>query len=313
MTYKFFKTAIFSISALAMIVISSCTKPLPGRTDFTTVNQEFVILQQSGFANFASTAFNRGSDTIRLNVIVELASSANPSASTTVNIKFDPAAIAIYNTASPLPGYIPFPAANFKLLSTTLTIPAGQHYAQTTLEVYTKGLDPALSYMAPISIVDASGKNLSGNLNTAYFHTIGNPLAGIYQWLGQRWNSSTGLDTTKPPARTPRDQSQAISPLGPTTLFFPVTYLDQNSVNAGIQLTFDNNAGVLSNFQASLYDPTNNIGAVGFSVLTAPILVGFKIVGDGSTRYVGSTFRFYSVYDNGGGGQRAVIDNFVKQ
>jgi hypothetical protein len=54
--------------------------------------------------------------------------------------------------------------------------------------------------MAPISIVDASGKGLSANLNTVYFHTIGNPLAGQYSYDFYRWNVA---DTTTVVARVP--------------------------------------------------------------------------------------------------------------
>ena len=110
-----------------------------------------------------------------------MASVSNPSSPLTVRIAVDPVAITIYNAANSS-NDVALPASNFLLLTTTSTLPGGQHYAQTTLQVYTKGLDPATSYMTPISITDASGKQLSSNLNTLYFYTIGNPLAGSYQW-----------------------------------------------------------------------------------------------------------------------------------
>jgi hypothetical protein len=42
--------------------------------------------------------------------------------------------------------------------------------------------------MLPLTITDASGKNLSGNQNTVYYHIIGNPLAGKYNTVGTRYN-----------------------------------------------------------------------------------------------------------------------------
>ena len=42
--------------------------------------------------------------------------------------------------------------------------------------------------MLPISITDASGKSLTSNQNTIYFHIIGNPLAGPYNVAGTRYN-----------------------------------------------------------------------------------------------------------------------------
>ncbi len=311
MNNKILKTAKISIPALLLIFLSGCLKTHDGFIDFTKTS-DFVILQNAGLANFSSVAFNRGSDTVNLTVRVDLASATNPSSSTTVSIALDPSLIAPYNSANPQPGYLVLPAANYKLLANSLTIPAGQHYAETTLQVYTKGLDPVLSYMLPVSITDASGKALSSNLNTIYFHTVGNPLAGVYTFTGKRWNAPN-LDTSTAPSSTPYNNvSISISPLGPTTLYMPDAYLSQNSVAAGTALSFTNNAGVLSNFQASLYDPAPSaIAAVGFSVITGPVLVGSQIVGDASTKYVGSTFRIYYVFFNGSA-QRAIIDNFVK-
>lgn len=315
MTYKFLKTAIFSIAALALIVISSCTKSLPGRTDFTQTS-DFVILQNGGLTNFASTAYNRGSDTVYLTVRVDLASATNPAGSTTVNLVLDNAAIATYNVANPQPGYVALPAGNFKLLSTSLTIPAGQHYAETTLQVYTKNLDPAVSYMTPISIVDASGKNLSSNLNTAYFHTIGNPLAGPYAWSYRRWSGTT--DTTTANNGGGSDQIVGISPLGPTSLAFPEGYLDVFvDPNAVMTLNFINNAGVLSNFTGFLaqkyQDEITDPAGFGGAIVTSSALVGFKLVGNASTHFAGSTFRFYTSIKNSAGGIRTLIDTFVKQ
>ena len=88
-----------------------------------------------------------------------------------------------------VPAIVAFAANMYKIVNPVVTIPAGQHYAQVTVQVYSKnGFDPALSYMLPVSIIDASGKNLSGNLNTVYYHVIGNPLAGIITLWVSRYN-----------------------------------------------------------------------------------------------------------------------------
>jgi hypothetical protein len=315
MTYKFLKTAIFSVSALALIVISSCTKSLPGRTDFTQTS-DFVILQNGGLTNFGAVAYNRGSDTVLLTVRVDLASATNPAAPVTVNLVLDNAAITTYNTTHPAPApqYVAIPAGNFKLLTTTLTIPAGQHYAETTLQVYTKGLNPATSYMTAISITDASGKSLSSNLNTLYFHTIGNPLAGVYIRDFYRRNSTT--DTTGAPNSTVTlGEVLSVSPTGPTTLLFPESYMTTfvDPPN-GISLDFTNNGGVLSNFTASLNTATlTNLANGGFTIGVAPVLVNATLRGNAANGYAGSTFRFYMSLVNSSGGIRTLIDSFTKQ
>ena len=315
MTYKFLKTSIFSVSAIVMLVISSCTKPREGRTDFSNTSGG-VVLFNGGLSNFALTAYTRGSDTVNLVVRVDLASDGNPSSPTPVTIAIDNAAIATYNAANPQPGYVSLPAANVKLLTTTLTIPAGEHYATTTLQIYTKGLDPAVSYMTPISITDASGKNLSSNLNTIYYHTIGNPLAGPYNWTFRRWSGTS--DTTMPNNSTTFiDRPTSISPIGPTQLGFPESYINTFVDPAAvITLEFTNNAGVLSNFTGFLaqkyQDEVNDPAGFGGTLVTSSVLVGYQLVGNASTKYAGSTFRFYTSLKNSAGGIRTLIDNFVK-
>lgn len=314
MKYKILKSASISFAAIIMLVMSGCLKKNDATfTDFTTT-KDFVILQNAGLSNFGATAFNRGSDTVRLLVRVDLASASNSSSPTTVTLGVDNAAITSYNAANPNAGYVVLPSANFKLLSNTLTIPAGQHYAETTLEVYTKGLNPATSYMAPISIVDASGKSLSSNLNTILFHTIGNPLAGVYKRDFYRYNGT--VDTTGAPNSTVTIGTVlSVSPTGPTTLLFPDQYM-QTFVDPpnGISLSFTNNNGLLSNFTAFLDAATKaNLAAGGFKINIAPVLVKAIIVGNAANGYAGSTFRFYMSLINSGGNTRTLIDNFVKQ
>ena len=310
MNYKFLSVL---TSGFLLLMMAGCVKPNDATfTDFSTTG-DVVILQSAGLSNFGAASFNRGSDTVRFTVRVDLASASLPSSATTVGIAVDNAAITSYNTANPSPGYIVLPSANYKLLNSSLTIPAGQHYAETTLEIYTKGLDPSVSYMLPVSIQNAGGKKLSSNLNTVYYHSIGNPLAGTYTWDFTRFNSP---DTTAAPgAGSFTGQTVSVSPLGATTLLLPESYMQTFvSSSAGISLSFTNNAGVLSNFSVSLSDQVKaDIAAGGFTLATAPVLVGYNIVGNASTKYKGSTFRTYMVLINSSGGTRSLIDNFVKQ
>ena len=293
-----------------MLLISGCLKKAATYTDFSSL-QDFVVLTGgAGGSSSVNVAFNRGADLSQV-ITADLASTNNNSGAVTVTIAVDPAALTAYNTANGT-NYVALPTANYKLQSNTISIPAGQHYGSTTLALTNLGtLDPGTSYMVAISITDASGKKLSTNLNTLYYYSIGNSLAGTYTFLGQRWNSPI-LDTTKAPASTPYNNiTYSPQPLGPTTLFFDETYLAQNLGGgvAGYRLDFTNNNGVLSNFAVSLYGGS----ALGsFSIIGGPTLVGYKIVGTAATKFVGSTFRFYMAVDNGAGAQRASIDTYTK-
>lgn len=312
MNYKFLKLSLYIGAVLS--IFAACVKPHDATfTDFSKTG-DLVIMQNAGLSNYTATSFSRGSDTIKLTVRVDLASKEIPTSPTTVKLAVDNAAITSYNAANPQPGYVILPSANFKLVSNTLTIPAGSHYAETILEVYTKGLDPAVSYMVPISITDAGGKALSSNANTAYWHSIGNPLAGTYNWSFYRWNGTT--DTTTPPNSTVfTDQPTAISPLGPSTLLFPESYINTFvDPSDGITLNFTNTNGTFSNFVATFSNTLKDeITAGGFTLVKGPLLVGYSIVGDASTKYKGSHFRFYTELLNSTPAKRTVIDDFVKQ
>ncbi|MFL5742536.1 MAG: DUF1735 domain-containing protein [Flavisolibacter sp.] len=312
MNTRIFKKLIFSAPAFLLILLSGCLKTHDGYVDLSNTS-DFVILTGAGTGNFkaSNVLVNTSSpDTLRKTITVDLASKNNDNGPVVVTLGFDAAALAAYNSANGT-SFQPFPANAYKIVNPKVTIPLGQHYGTATVEIYQNKLDPTVSYMLPISITDGGGKQISSNENTIYYNVIGNPLAGVYTFTGSRWNAPN-TDTTKPPASIPYNNvSIAVGPINATTLFLPDAYLSQNGVPAGTALSFTNTAGVLSNIKASLSDPQGGIAAVGFSVVSGPVLVGYNIAGTAASHYVGSTFRIYYVFFNGSA-NRAIIDNFVK-
>jgi hypothetical protein len=294
MTYKFFKTAIFSISALALVVISSCTKSLPARTDFTQTS-DFVILTGAGTGNFKASNIqvNTSSpDTVTLTVIADLASANNNNGAVAVTIGLDNTQITTYNAANGTK-FQPFPAGSFKIVNPIITIPAGQHYGTTTIQVYQNKLDPSISYILPVSITDASGKQLSSNQNTIFYNVIGNPIAGNYthEWI--RWNNATGTGT---PAF---DQtfSDVFAPVTSTTAAV------QSGTGVVYLVSFTNTNGVLSNFTVAFPSDPSDPGSAAFNGIT--ITAGPTIV---LADPVNRTFTFTFTYLNSGGAARVIID-----
>jgi hypothetical protein len=287
------------ISLVAGIVLlaglSSCIKDkgYANETDFSGL-QDHVDIVKGGTTNFggANVAFNNG-DTNNLDLIVNLASVDLPKSPVDVTIAVDPAALAKYNTANGT-SYVAMPTNAYKIASTKLTIPAGQQYAHTTVSVYKPALDPTVSYMLPISITDASGKALSSNLNTIYYHVIGNPLAGKYTWNFTRWSSPDS--TTAPDGN---------SFTGHTTQFVPdnSTQIEVASgyyIGPRYVLSFTNNNGVLSNFKVKLNaDDVATMTAGGVTVTYGPVI----LLADPVNKH----FRFYYTTVT-----RAVIDEYYK-
>jgi len=191
MKVRIIKCFVFSAALIiGMAGLNSCVKSRGGtETDFSNL-EDFVVFQNGGTVNFTAADIAAGGtapDTVSVNAIVTLASKNVSSTPLTVTVGLDDAQRLAYNAANGT-NYQPFPTNMYKIVNPTVTIPAGQNYAQVTVQVYARKVDPAISYLLPLTITDAAGKKLSGNLNTIYYHIIGNPLAGAYTTVGTRYN-----------------------------------------------------------------------------------------------------------------------------
>lgn len=309
------------ISGFASIVsLDSCVKNRNNlNTDFSGL-QPMVELRTpppnvSGLLNFgtASLLLAGQPDPDTVIAYVNLASVNALGKDLQVTVDADNAALTNYNAGSTIK-YTLFPDSTFSILQKQVTVPAGQHVAAVKIVFHPNKIDFSKNYMLPLSIKDAQGVNISGNFGTIYYHQIGNPLAGSYLQSFSRWNNTTDT-TTAPNSTNYTNKPTVVGPENGTTLLLPEDYI-QTFVGtyAGVSLSFDNNNGVLSNFSVHLNSATKDgLASGGFTVITAPVLVGYQIVGDASTRYVGSRFRIYTVLQNSGGNIRTLIDNFVKQ
>lgn len=314
MNIKRIKRLTFAIPVALLFLLTGCLKEHDGFIDFTQT-QDFVILTGAGLSNFKASNVIMASDTVRKTITVDLASANNDNGPVTVTVGLDPNAASIitsYNTANSA-DYQLMPSNAYKLTSTQVTVPAGQHYATTTLEIYQSKLDPAISYMVPISITNGGGKNLSSNQNTIYYNVVGNPLGGNYTQNFYRFNGTT--DTTGAPSSGYEGHTSLVIPVTKTSVLLPEDYLKTFvGSTAGVTLSFTNTNGTLSNFSVSLdAATTQGLKDGGFTVTTPPKLVSYQIVGNASTKYAGSTFRIYMSLINSSGATRTVIDNFVKQ
>jgi hypothetical protein len=289
MNTKISRILTIALPASLVILLSGCLKTHDGFTDFSKTS-DFVILAGSGLANLKTANFALASDTIRKTVTVDLASKDNSNGAVTVTIAVDPAALTAYNTANGTQ-FAAMPSGAYKLGSTKVTIPAGQHYGTTTLEIYRSKLDATKDYMLPISITDGGGKQLSSNQNTIYYNSIGNPIGGNYNAYLSRWK---GTDST---GGAGTSFSYYKLDYGPV-LFSPVNHTEVTTDGAfGDQLIIDfkNTGGVLSNFSASFPSGTAaNLGVTSWGPPTVYVAdpvngyyrIGFTYVNSAGSRYV---------------------------
>ncbi len=300
---------------IAGFCFTACVKDRNVGPDFSSTDPllelRTPISNIAGLANFGRAVIGNLPDTEQF--YVNLASANTLDHDVNVAVGVDASKIDTYNAddANALK-YELLPDSAYALLKTAATIVKGQRVDSIQIVFYKDKIDPTHNYMVPVTIAESDGILISGNQGTIWFHAIGNPLAGIYYQSFYRWNDAA--DTTGPPNSTVfEDELTGVNPINPTTLDLPESYTE-TFAGVGVSLSFTNNGGVLGDFDAYFSDvqQTAMEGAL-FTIVTAPKLVGYQLAGDASTHYAGTRFRIYLEVINSSGGNRKVIDEFVKQ
>ena len=263
------------VASLLSMCFAGCLKDTPP-TDFGTLKPivELFYIEggqtaHGGLENFAKDAILTAGQTapIVVNFNANLASVDPFGQDLTVTLGVDDAKRISYN-ASNTTQYSALPANTFTFASKTAVIKAGSRLANFTISFDPTKIDPTQNYMLPISITDAQGQTVSGNFGTIYFHMIGNPLAGAYNWDFTRWNNTAG--TGAPSSLSFTGHQATFLPVDPNTIQVASGYFTQPRYI----LTFSNNNGVLSNFAVTLNpDDVASMLASGVVVVTGPTIV----------------------------------------
>lgn len=294
--YNNIQKAIFGMMFLAVVSLTSCIKDTNSGTEVSGL-QPTVLIYEGGMTNFGNTSLSFPSSDISDTVFfhANYASTAVAPKDVTVTLAYDATALANYNSTHTIQ-YVKCPDSIFSFKSTTVTVKAGQSYSSAIPVVfYPTKIDPTKNYMYPISITDAQGNNISGNMGTIFYHLIGNPIAGAYneEWI--RWNNTTGLGT---PSYDFTPLANVFSATSPTE----VTVQSQGNGLSFI-IDFTNTAGVLSNFTCTI-DPAS-YGNAGLATVTS----GPTIVADVAHRTYTITFG----YNNTSAAGRVVKEVFTHQ
>lgn len=182
------------------------------------------------------------------------------------------------------------PDSLYHFIETTATIKAGQTIAPMHVVFYPSKINPAKSYMLPVVIKDAQGKTISSNFGTIYFHVIGNPIAGTYNWNFIRYNNLAG--TGNPSGASFTGHTTVFSPVNPNSIKVPTGYYTQPDY----LITFKNTGGVLSDFKAVI--APDEIDAAftsnGITVVTQPVITANADQTQFTVKYIvfnGATYR----------------------
>lgn len=229
---------------------------------------------------------------------VNIASDYPPTSDVSVTVGVDDAKRVAYNSTSDVI-FDAQPDSTFSLPVTTMTIKAGFRLARFTLIFYPAKIDPTKTYMLPITLTDASGITISGNLATIYFHIIGNLLAGSYSQEWIRYNTANQVGT---PAFDQDVSPGIFVPISPTEISV------LSGTNVYYYLSFTNNNPPGGNDLSLLTDFVLTVSASNFSAAGITLAAGPTIV---LADPVNHKFTFNFGYLNGSGAPRNITDIFT--
>jgi hypothetical protein len=294
-------------------LVTACKKDKPN-VDFSSIGTIVEISSSNinstqnapssglDYFNAATLPYIGADTTFDVTFDVNIASDYPMSTDTKVTVGVDDAKRVTYNSANGSV-FLAQPDSTYSFPVKTQVIKAGARIATFKVTFYPQKLNPVLSYMLPVSLTDASGLTISGNLGTIYLHIIGNPLAGNTNWIYKRYNAA---DTTGA-VTTTTTGTQLFVPDDATTVEVQSGYGGQNGFKARYVLSFTNNNGVLSNFKVHINtdDVKNSLGGAGIT-LSADATI---IVADPVAKH----FRFTYGVLNSTPAPRTFIDDYIKQ
>jgi len=290
---RIFKLGLFSL--VVAVIGSSCVKSREGRTDFDNL-QPTVLIPEGGTSNFKASALlpdpTADFDTVYFHVNYAATDVAPTDLVVTIGVDQD--ALTAYNA---LGGnqYEIFPDSIFSFTSTSVTIPKGANYsAGVPLVIFPTKINLLNNYMLPISVkVAPAGSTISTNFKTIYYHLIGNPIAGLYNWEWIRYNNAGGTGT---PAFDLDLSPGVFAPIDGTTVS------TESGTGVVYVITFTNTAGVLSDFNVTF--DAQSVTDAGITITGGPTI----ITADPTT----GAYEFNFTYLNSAGSARNITDKFGK-
>ena len=192
------KRNILSLALLAVISLSSCLKEHDTNVSTENFTSDQVALQflkeggttiNSGLSYFGGAALTYPPTSVSQKEVFNVSYNGHGALKSdlAVTISVDPAKV-LDNLAGDKIQYELMPASMYSLPATNVTIPAGARTAPVEITFFPEKFDPTKSYMLPVKIASTSAGTISGNFGVIYFHVIGNPLAGVYDVNGTRYN-----------------------------------------------------------------------------------------------------------------------------
>ncbi len=311
---------ILAFFTLAFFMLSSCKKIAD--TQLGDQGQQIIKFAQyggtggDGFKN-SGISFDLTDPIDSVEVRLEYSSSQAPTQDIFVTVGQDDAARVKYKAANPGGiDYLTVTAAQFLLRNSKVKFRAGQGLSDPFFVIfYPTQLNPALSYMLPIAITAITGapSNVKASpvTSTAYFHIIGNPLAGNYSNVALRYNYTGTVAFDGTVAGIPAPVSTTAIPATKTVYAIDPdnVWLDFSNLGSATSFNFQYKITQLNNF-ANISVGYNSAVTDGNSAVKTYLI---SYTAPSATQK--AKFRIITHYNNNpaGGGNDRIIDESLTQ
>jgi len=299
------KILIFSISFL-VLTLAGCLKDTPS----TDLSHEGTIIEMIYPGGASSNGVGTGleffsgctilfpptdvSDTITYYINVAGTNTLKTPLSYTVAV--DDTAIQDNNGNDGLT-YQTMPDSLYSILKTKGTIAAGSRLDTLQIVIYPSKIDLTQNYGLPIKLY-VPGYNVAANFSIMYLHTIGNPIAGAYNWDWTRWNNT---DSSGPTSGGSTGGLAIFAPDNGTQVEVASGYY----IGPRYVITFTNNGGVVSNIAISFNsDDIATMKSGGVTVTTPPTII--------TADPVNGNYEFFYKVSTSAPAPRTVIDHYYK-
>ncbi|MFT3981876.1 MAG: DUF1735 domain-containing protein [Ferruginibacter sp.] len=219
------------ISNIKKLVVPICSLFLLNACDKAEVAEQLgdtgqQILKIRSYGGMTGDAFSNstlvfdGSSTSEtVEVQIELSSSKVLDHDIQITVAVNADEVARYNATQDdvTSQYTILPANAYTFAATTVTLKAGEIYSEPfEVEFHPVNIDPSRNMMLPVSITTIEDGPAylkpAPSTKTAFFHFIGNPLAGAYNVTGYFYHPSSPRSFTRTGA------AGALVPISPTSL-----------------------------------------------------------------------------------------------
>ncbi|NNV57870.1 DUF1735 domain-containing protein [Limnovirga soli] len=295
---------LFFVLPVFLLVVASCKKSSSSTSPATSTT--YVQIPFSGLNYFNNATLNFVEDTLKLQFSVNVVSVFALSDSLVVKVAVNDTKRTNYNDSNTLQ-YEALPSDAYILSATSATIPAGASSIEFYIQFIEAKIDPSKNYMLPITLTEAGTKTISPDLNTIYYHFIGNELSGTYDLTGTRKNYNGEVNYVEGTGGTGiLDSTNDLSAYSPKALL-PINktlaYLDYSNSGAlgwKYKITFDTLTHTISTIEPN-------------DILAASIAPGSFVVHAKDYNSAEHTMHFITEYKNTLGFGRLVEESFTKK